>query len=173
LLWVAEAVTASTAMPPTNLYYELPGAGRTFARGGVFAPAAALLANGVAPERFGAEIDPATLTPAMIPITREEDGHLIAEVLWTDRFGNLQLNVDPAEIDGWGERIELSFDGRVRTGIRQHTYAGVGEGEVGLVIDSYGLVSIAMNRTNAAIDLGLDTGAEIRLRRFDDDEGSG
>lgn len=161
---------ASRAFELTNRDRQLAAPGPTFAGRDVFAPAAAHLANGVPPEEFGPEIDPFTLTPAMIPITRFEDGRLVGEVLWTDRFGNLQLNVDPAEIDGWGERIELGFDGRVRTGTRRHTYAEIGQGEIGLVVDSYGLVSMAMNSESAAADLGLDTGAEILLRRFDDDE---
>ena len=90
----------------------------------------------------------------MIPITRVEDDGLVAEVLWTDSFGNLQLNVDPDEIEGFGPRIELRFDGRVRTGVRHDTYAEVATGEIGLVVDSYGLVSIAVDRTSAADELG-------------------
>ena len=31
--------------------------------------------------------------------SREEDGGIAAEVLWVDRFGNVQLNVDPAELE--------------------------------------------------------------------------
>lgn len=157
----------------TNTDYQLPAPGPTFAGRDVFAPAAAHLANGVPPERFGPEIDPNSLIPAMIPITREEEGRLVAEVLWTDRFGNLQLNVDPDEIDGWGERIELRFDGAVRTGIRRHTYSEIAKNEIGLVVDSYGLVSIALDRASAAADLHLDTGAEVQLRPFDDDDEGG
>lgn len=161
---------ATRAFQLTNPDYQLAAPGPTFAGRDVFAPAAAHLVNGVDPEALGPEIDPVTLVPAMIPITRMEEGRLVAEVLWTDRFGNLQLNVDPAEIDGWGERIEIGFDGRMRTGSRRHTYADIAPNEIGLVVDSYGLVSMAMDSTSAADDLGLGTGAEVQLRRFDDDE---
>jgi S-adenosylmethionine hydrolase len=108
--------------------------------------------------------------PAMIPITREEEGTLIAEVLWTDGFGNLQLNVDPAEVDAFGDRIELRFDGRVRTGVRRTTYAEVPIGEVGLVVDSYGLLSIAIDRSSAAEDLRIGTGDEVVLVPLGDDD---
>ena len=37
--------------------------------------------------------------PGLLPLPREEDGALVAEVLWVDRFGNCQLNVDPDEVD--------------------------------------------------------------------------
>ncbi len=169
---VAMVGGATRAFQLTNPDYQLGAPGPTFAGRDIFAPAAAHLASGVPVEAFGPEVDVLSLMPAMIPITREEDGRLIADVLWTDRFGNLQLNVDPAEIDGWGDRIELGFDGTLRTGIRHHTYAEITTGEVGLVVDSYGLVSIAMFKASAAEELGLDTGAEVLLRPYGDDDES-
>jgi S-adenosylmethionine hydrolase len=149
--------------------YQLAAPGPTFAGRDVFAPAAAHLCNGVDLLELGSALDPAGLTPGMIPITREHDGALAAEVLWTDRFGNLQLNVDPAEIEAYGRRVELRFDGRVRTGVVHETYADIPTGEIGLVIDSYGLVSIAVARTSAAEELGIGTGDEVVLAGFDDD----
>ena len=160
---------ATRAVELTNLDYQLPAPGPTFAGRDVFGPAAAHLCNGVDLLELGREIDVHGLTPGMIPITRVEDGDLVAEVLWTDAFGNLQLNVDPAEIEGFGDRIELRFDDRVRTGIRHDTYAEVATGELGLVIDSYGLVSIACNRTSAAEELRIGTGDEVVLAAIGDE----
>jgi hypothetical protein len=160
---------ATRAVELTNLDYQLPAPGPTFAGRDVFGPAAAHLCNGVDLLELGREIDVHGLTPGMIPITRVEDGDIVAEVLWTDAFGNLQLNVDPAEIEGFGDRIELRFDDRVRTGIRHDTYAEVATGELGLVIDSYGLVSIACNRTSAAEELRIGTGDEVVLAAIGDE----
>ena len=162
---VAMVGGATRAFELTNEAYQLGAVGPTFAGRDIFAPAAAHLCAGIPVDDFGPEVSTDSLMPALIPITRvdEEDGSLVAEVLWTDRFGNLQLNVDPAELADHGSRIELRFDGRVRTGIRHDTYAQVAAGEVGLVVDSYGLVSIAIDRASAAEELGLDTGAEIRI----------
>ena len=109
------------------------------------------------------------MVPGTLPITREEGGALVAEVLWTDAYGNLQLNVDPDEVEGHGERIELRFDGRVRTGVRHGTYAEVPTGEVGLVVDSYGLLTIAVDRGSAADELGIGTGDEVVLAPLGDD----
>lgn len=105
----------------------------------------------------------------MIPITRAEEGAVVAEVLWTDAYGNLQLNVDPDEVEAFGDRIELRFDGRVRTGIRRGTYAEVPVGEVGLVVDSYGLLTIAADRSSASEELRIGTGDEVVLALIDDD----
>lgn len=167
---VAMVGGATRAVELTNPKFHLGAAGPTFAGRDLFAPAAAHLCTGVDLSELGPELDPAGLTPGMIPITREEDGALAAQVLWTDRFGNLQLNVDPDEIEGYGDRIRLRFDGRVRTGVRHRTYAEIPTGEIGLVVDSYGLVSIAVDRASAADELGIGTGDEVLLAPLGDDD---
>lgn len=160
---VAMVGGATRAVELTNPDHQLPAPGPTFAGRDVFAPAAAHLCNGVALTDLGPEVDPLSLLPGTIAITREEGDELVAQVLWTDHYGNLQLNVDPEEVAELGDRIELRFDGRVRTGIRRSAYAEIGPGEVGLVVDSYGLLSLAVNRSSAAEELGIDTGDEVRL----------
>jgi S-adenosylmethionine hydrolase len=167
---VAMVGGATRAVELTEVTYQLAAPGPTFAGRDVFAPAAAHLCTGVDLGELGPEVDPAALMPGMIPITREEDGGLVGEVLWTDRYGNLQLNVDPAEIEAFGDRIELRFDNRSRTGVRHPTYAAVPTGEIGLIVDSYGLVSIAIDQGSAAEDLRIGTGDEVVLRPIADDD---
>lgn len=149
--------------------YHLAAPGPTFAGRDVFAPVAAHLCTGVDLAEVGREVDPAGLVPGVVPITRDEDGALVAEVLWTDGYGNLQLNVDPDEIAHLGDRVQLRFDGRVRTGVRHDTFAEVPAGEVGLVVDSYGLVAIVVDRASAADELGIATGDEVVLAAIDDE----
>ncbi|MBX3285526.1 MAG: SAM-dependent chlorinase/fluorinase [Actinobacteria bacterium] len=167
---VAMVGGATRAVELANPDYQLGAPGPTFAGRDVFAPAAAHLCAGVPLADLGPEVDPAGLTPGMIPITRVEGDDLVAEVLWTDAFGNLQLNVDPAEIEAFGDRIGLRFGTRTRTGVRHRTYAEVPTGEVGLVVDSYGLVSIAFDRASAAEELTLGTGDEVVLTPIADDD---
>jgi S-adenosylmethionine hydrolase len=161
---------ATRAVELSEVVYHLSAAGPTFAGRDVFAPVAAHLCRGVGLGDLGPEVDLAGLTPSMIPVTRNEDGALAGEVLWTDHYGNLQLNVDPAEVADYGDRIELRFDGRVRTGVRCDAYAEVATGEIGLVVDSYGLLSIAVDRGSAADDLGIGTGDEVVLAPIAEDE---
>ena len=149
--------------------YQLATPGPTFSGRDVFAPVAAHLCNGVELAELGPEVDPAGMVPAMLPITRVEDGAVVAEVLWTDGYGNLQLNVDPDEIAAYGDRVELRFDGRVRTGVRHDTYAAIPTGEIGVVVDSYGLVSLAVDRGSAAGELGIATGDEVVVAAFDEE----
>jgi hypothetical protein len=58
----------------------------------------------------------------------------------------------------------------VRVARRVQTYGEIREGQVGLVVDSYGLLSIALDRMPADTELGLRSGAEVRLQRLDGDE---
>jgi S-adenosylmethionine hydrolase len=165
LLAPAVAMTggAGRAVSLTNGAYHLPAPGPTFAGRDVFAPVAAHLAAGVDLAELGELIDPVTMTPGLLPITRDDGDGLVAEVLWVDHFGNAQLNVDPDEIEAFGERVALRWGEQRRTARRAHTYGDLKPGEVGLVVDSYGLVSIAFDRRSAADELGLRSGDVVTL----------
>jgi S-adenosylmethionine hydrolase len=164
---VAMVGGADRAVALTNSDYQLPAPGPTFAGRDVFAPAAAHLCNGVDLGELGERLDPAVLLPGLLPVTREEDGAIVAEVLWVDRFGNAQLNVDPDEVSGFGDRLRLRFAETKRTAVRADSYAALRTGEVGLVVDSYGLLSIAVDRGSAADQLGLHAGDPVTLESFD------
>jgi S-adenosylmethionine hydrolase len=164
---VAMVGGADRAVALTNPDYQLPAPGPTFAGRDVFAPAAAHLCNGVDLDALGEPIDPVTLLPGLLPVTRDEDGAVVAEVLWIDRFGNAQLNVDPDEVSSLGDRLRLRFAETKRTAIRADNYAALRTGEVGLVVDSYGLLSIAVDRGSAAEQLGLHAGDPVTLESFE------
>ncbi|HEU5082594.1 MAG TPA: SAM-dependent chlorinase/fluorinase [Acidimicrobiales bacterium] len=167
---VAMVGGATRAVTLTNDEFHLPAPGPTFDGRDVFAPVAAALCSGVDIGELGDDIDPSSLVPGLIPVVREEDGDLVADVLWVDRFGNCQLNVDPDDLDGWGDRIRLRLGDRSRVARRVDTYGQIREGEVGLVVDSYGLVSVALDRRSAHAELGFGPGQELRLERLDGDD---
>lgn len=166
---VAMSGGATRAVELTDTDHHLPSPGPTFDGRDVFAPVAAALCAGTDIGEFGDDIDPNSLTPGILPVAREEDGDLVAEVMWADTFGNCQLNIDPDDIDDWGDAIRLRLGDEWRTARRADTYAAVGGGNIGLVVDSYGLMSIALDRRSAAAELGIDAGSEIRLQRLDED----
>ena len=160
---VAMAGGAQRAVDLTNEEYHLLSHGVTFAGRDIFAPVAAHLCNGVALGELGPEVDPFTLRPGVLPLPREEDDRLLTEVLWVDRFGNLQLNVSAEEIEHLGDTVTLRFRDEIRTGKRRTTYGEITAGEIGLVIDSYGLMSLALDRSSAAEELRLGPGDEVSL----------
>ena len=160
---------AGRAVELSNADYRLesPGElGSTFDGRDVFAPAAAHLCCGVPLSELGPAIDPATMTPGMLPVSHLDGDDLVAEVLWVDRFGNCQLNVDPTELDGLatgGTPLQVVAGDDLRTAERARAYSEVQPGRVGLITDSSGLVSLALPRQSAADQLGLHEGAEVRI----------
>jgi S-adenosylmethionine hydrolase len=163
---------ASRAVELTDARFQLPAPGATFAGRDVFAPAAAHLCAGVELRELGREIDPAGLLPSTLPISHlDDEGALVAEVLWVDHFGNAQLNVDPDEVESMGgDRVRLRLGDDVRTARVATSYDGVPTGDVGLVVDSYGVLSIALDRRSAAAELGLRAGSSVRIEALGNDQ---
>jgi S-adenosylmethionine hydrolase len=162
---------ATAAIELDNPEYQLAAPGATFAGRDVFAPAAAHLCAGVPFEELGSPVDPASLLPGVLPLPREENGTLVGQVLWVDRYGNCQLNIDPDEVEAWGERIQLRWgqgEPTVRTARRTVAFDDLGPGEVGLVVDSYGLLSVALARSSASDLLKLSVNDEVALVPLDD-----
>ena len=157
--------TGAVVLDRPDYQFEAPGP--TFAGRDILAPAAAHLCAGVPLDEVGTPIDPAGLLPGIMPVSHLEDDTLIAEVLWVDRYGNAQLNVDPDELDafvGAGEPVGVAVGGEDRVAVRAANYLEVGPGSLGLVVDSYGLVSLVVDRGSAADEAGLSPGTEVRMR---------
>ncbi|HEX7168220.1 MAG TPA: SAM hydroxide adenosyltransferase, partial [Acidimicrobiales bacterium] len=113
---------------------------------------------------LGPEVDPLSLLPGLVPLTNVEEGSVRGEVLWVDRYGNVQLNVDPEEIEPFGERLMVTWgDAGVRRARRAATYGDIRPGELGVVVDSYGLISLAFDRLSAAAELKLRTGDSVLI----------
>lgn len=168
---VAMVGGATRAVALTNTDFHLPAPGPTFDGRDVFAPVAAALCAGAELDELGEAIDTNTLVPGLLPVAREEEGDLIAEVMWNDSFGNSQLNLDPDDIDGWGDVVRLQIGDEWRRARRVSTFSEIKEGEIGLIVDSYGLLTIALDRRPAEAELGTRTGAAVRVSRLDDGAG--
>jgi S-adenosylmethionine hydrolase len=182
---VAMAGGAERAVVLTNSDYQLAAPGATFAGRDVFAPAAAYLCNGVDLYELGDPIEPDLLLPGVVPLSREEAGVLMCEVLWVDRFGNCQLNVDPGEVSVFalgpdavdaipasGLQVRVAVgdpaDPVVRVARMTSTFADIPGGAVGLVVDSYGMLALALDRRSAAEELGVAAGDQVTISRLDD-----
>ena len=165
LLAPAVALTggARRAVSLTNTEFHLDAPGPTFAGRDIFGPAAAHLCLGVELDRLGDPVDPYTLLPGIVPLSRVEDGAVVGEVLWVDRFGNVQLNVGPDEIEGMGDRLVARFGTKSRLALRVGTYSDLKTGQLGVVVDSYGLLSLALDRSSAAEELRLGPGDAVTL----------
>ncbi len=153
----------------TNTDYHLPSPGATFGGRDVFGPAAAHLCAGVDLEELGDLVDPLTLQPGMIPLPFPDGDAVAAQVLWVDRFGNAQLNVGPDDLEHQGDQVRLRLGERTRIARRTTTFADLGA-DVGLVLDSYGLLAVSLDRHSAARELGLGAGDEVKIEPLADGE---
>jgi S-adenosylmethionine hydrolase len=144
--------------------YHLPPVGTTFDGRDVFAPVAAHLCLGVPMTDLGSPIDPVRLLPGVLPVSEvQDDGTIQAEVLWIDRFGNVQLNVDPDQLAGWPGAVGVSGGAHERVATRVDTFAEIPPTGIGLLVDSYGLLALAADRGSAATELGLGEADRVVL----------
>lgn len=139
----------------------------------MLAPAAGHLAAGVDLVELGTPVDPATLVPGLVSLPEvRDDGTIVGEVWWVDRFGNAQLNVDPGELQvagcALGSRIEVRIrdvagSEVVRVARWVTTYADAKPSELVMLVDSYGLLALSLDRASAADELGLRAGSGVTL----------
>lgn len=157
--------------------FHLQSAGATFDGRDVFAPVAAEICNGTDLLDVGTEIDPGLLLPGVIPLPQGDDRRVIAQVLWVDRFGNAQLNVGTDDLPaGCDERAEVRFDsatdpagGAVRSALRVDSFSMLAGGAIGLLVDSSGMLALAMDQRSAADELDLAAGDQVTLLPAPDD----
>ena len=139
------------------------GLGATFDGRDLFAPVAARIASGEwSLADAGKAIDPAGLVgDALRMASPGSGGEMVCEVLWVDRFGNAQLNTHG---DGVDDHVIVQAGTRDFEARRVDAFGELGQGELGLVNDSYGLLALAFNSSPAAAELGLTEGDTVVLR---------
>lgn len=163
---------AESAVVLNNPEYQLATPGTTFAGRDIFAPAAAHLCNGVPLAALGDAIDPNVLLPGVVPLSRVEGEETIAEITWVDRYGNCQLNVGPDDVSSYGSTLSITFttatgERSSRSAVVAPNFSAIGGG-VGLVIDSFGMLAISVDRGSAADALSLGVGDAVTLSALDD-----
>jgi len=152
----------------TSTEHQLPAPGPTFAGRDILAPAAAHLAAGVDTSELGDEVDAAGLVPGLVSLPQHDEGGAIhGEVWWIDRFGNCQLNIDPDELRAHGGEpdapLEVRFGEQSRSVRWVHAYADAKPSELVLLVDSYGLASLALDRGSAAAECALEPASAVTL----------
>ncbi len=165
--------TAAVRLRPLDAAPDAPvGLGATFDGRDLFSPVAARIAAAEwTVHDAGDPIDPGTLLGEPVPTPAPDERGLRCEVLWVDRFGNAQLNARPADAASFGERVSV-FIGDDPAPWRARNVRAFGElepGELGLVVDSYGLLALAFNGTPAASRLEISEGGPVRIAPADDD----
>ncbi len=168
LSWAAEALGgASAAVTLTNEELWNHPVAPTFHGRDIFMPAAAHLATGTKLADAGTEVDVGTLTRLAAPTSRIMAGAAEGEVLSIDRFGNVQLSIPSAAAAELGitvgAALTIRCNRRELTAPYLETFGTAAPGELVAFTDSAGLISLAVNRGNAAEALSLPAGARVRI----------
>ena len=158
---------AVEAIDISRSQFRLEPVSATFHGRDVFAPVAARLASGAEMLEAGDPIDPAELVAHALPAATVSDGVATAHAILLDRYGNVALDLGHAELLELGltlgARVGVEAAGGSREAVVVQTFADVGEGELLLYEDAWGALALAVNRGDAAAELGLGVDDEVRI----------
>jgi S-adenosylmethionine hydrolase len=166
LLLAADELGIDAVHELANPAYRLPHVSFTFHARDVFSPAAAHLAAGVPIAELGPAVPPGDLVRIAVPEPEIGRAQLGATVLSIDRFGNVATNLRREHLDGLaapGGRVELRLAFERYHATVARTFADAGPGELLLLEDSYGFVTVAINQGDAARLTGVKPGDELRV----------
>jgi S-adenosylmethionine hydrolase len=129
----------------------------------VFAPVAAFLAGGGELGRAGEPLDPAGLVALELPRARIAGDALLTHALQSDRYGNVVLDAEHAQLAGSGLRLGRAVTVNGRPALFGTTFADVPAGGLLLYEDGYRTLALAVNRGSALAELGLALDDEILI----------
>jgi S-adenosylmethionine hydrolase len=167
LMLAADHFGVTAAHELTEERYQLENVSHTFHARDVFAPAAAHLAAGVSIAELGPGVDPGELIRVAVPDPELGRTQVSATVLAVDRFGNIATNARRQHIEALGvavgDRVEIRLTLDRYYAVVADTFADAPPGELILYEDSYGLVTLAISRGDAARLAGVGPGDELRV----------
>jgi len=158
----------ATVIQLTEKRYFLPHVTSTFHGREVFAPVAARISMGEDLKKMGDQIsDPVEMNPPLPYIANEV---LHGEVTRIDNFGNLITNIRKQGLENFlGRSTPVISAGGLEIRRIYNTYLAVEEGTPLALINSSGMLEIAVNLGRASEYVGINRdeiiGAEIRVSR--------
>lgn len=143
--------------------HRLEPVAATFHGRDVYAPVAAHLATGAPLATVGDPLPIEQLTPLALPVATVAGDRIEAHALAVDGFGNVQLDVSPAQLSESGVGLGRAVLANGREARHARTFADVAAGALLLYEDAYRVVALAVNRGSAAQRLGCGPGDAILL----------
>jgi S-adenosylmethionine hydrolase len=143
----------------TDERFFLAPRSHTFHGRDVFAPVAAALATGTEPAHLGPEVK--DLERLTLPSAVTQGDRVQGQVIYVDHFGNLVTNVPEQMLTARTEIVIAIRDARIR-GVAPSYGAGQG-GEPLAVVNSWGLLEIAVRHGSARTVLGAAVGEPVTI----------
>lgn len=151
----------------TSSQWRIEPVSRTFHGRDLFAPVAARLAGGGSMAVAGQPIDPQLLIGVQLPQPQIGPGQVVAEVIDVDLYGNIRLAALASALTGAGlapgMAVEVETPGLRMPAKLVGTFDEVGPNEPLVYEDSNGSLAVAVNGGNAAEQLNVKRGGQIRI----------
>jgi len=141
----------------TNTSYFSEHVSRTFHGRDIFAPVAAHIARGLAPEKLGEPFHDYIKGSVKKPVLGTDE--ISGDILYIDTFGNAVSNIDESLLAG-REIKEIRIKGHTFHTLSE-TYNDVSAGKPLALIGSSGTVEISVNQGYAIEKLNLRTGDRV------------
>jgi S-adenosylmethionine hydrolase len=156
-----ENIPSTYIMHLSNPTYHLHPTSTTFHGRDIFAPAAAHLSLGIPVSAFGEPWD--TIVRLTIPEVVRKERSIEGEIIYIDNFGNLFTNFGEHDLSGQPlENLDIGI-GSVRVRGLSRSYAGVQEGDLVAVLNSWGLLEIAVYKDNVQKRIGAKIGTKVEI----------
>jgi S-adenosylmethionine hydrolase len=160
---------AAEAIDISRSPHRLEPVSATFHGRDLFAPVAAHLAIGADFADAGDPLDPASLVALELPTPTVDGDSATAHALVVDGYGNVSLDLGHDDMLRLGLTIGSRAAIEAPRGAREatvvQTFADVPAGELLLYEDAWGAVALAVNRGDAAVELGVGPDDELRITR--------
>ncbi len=152
----------------THKEWIIPSEGSTFEARDKFAPfAAGLASNSLSIEEVGTEVEMDELNNLLVPLTEKKEGSIEGEVIWNDHYGNSQTNIVPADLEDLGFEFGSTINLRIRESMHQvkwhKNFQEIGVGKLGLVTDSWGMITISVQNGSSVDSVDTHEGTEVSI----------
>ncbi|MFI5394561.1 MAG: S-adenosyl-l-methionine hydroxide adenosyltransferase family protein [Candidatus Binatia bacterium] len=149
-----------TRLMATETFFRHP-VSRTFHARDIFAPVAAHLSRGVAPEEFGPVID--SIIELKVPEARCVGSTISGAVVHVDHFGNLVTNITAEALPRFpAQQVSVSISGTPVAG-PVSAYAAVPEGSPLAIVGSWGTLEVAVRNGSAADMFAAGPGTPVTV----------
>jgi S-adenosyl-L-methionine hydrolase (adenosine-forming) len=148
----------------SNTTYSLRPTSATFHGRDIFAPVAAYLSLGVAAEAFGATIN--DWVELHWPTILRSGVTIEGEIVYIDGFGNLFTNIRAHDLEELPARsLKITVRDLSIPGLAEN-YAAVESGQYVALINSWGLLEIAIYKDSAQRRSGASVGDKVKVAPF-------
>lgn len=145
----------------SNPAYQLNPPSRTFHGRDIFAPAAAYLSMGISPASLGEDLK--SFVKLRSPVARRDKSRIDGEIIYIDHYGNLFTNIREHDLTGLPRGELTTFLGPIAIRGIAPSYGSAAVGEFVAILNSWGMLEIAANKTNAQQRSRAKVGAKVTL----------